>query len=68
MAWLGGLAGGLFFLSLIWGGIVWMTAGGNDEKVKAGRSRIVSSMIGIAIVLLAYMIVSTIIGVVPRVL
>ena len=48
---LGVLAGSLFFGFLIWGGVQWMTAGGDAAKVKAAQQRIVASIMGITVVL-----------------
>jgi hypothetical protein len=64
--WLGGLAGSLFFIMLLWGGIQYMTAGGDGGKVKKAQARIVASVSGIIIILISYMAVATIIGFVPR--
>ncbi|HWR00205.1 MAG TPA: pilin [Candidatus Methylomirabilis sp.] len=61
--WLGGIAGSLFFAFLLWGGVQWMTAGGDATKVKNAQQRIVASVTGIVIVLLAYLIVSSLTGV-----
>lgn len=36
---------------IIWGGITWMSAGGNDEKAKAAKIRIKNGIYGAAIVL-----------------
>lgn len=60
---LGVLAGSLFFGFLIWGGIQWMTAGGDATKVKAAQQRIVASIMGITVVLLAYLLVESLTGV-----
>ncbi len=50
------LLGVIFMVLLIFGGIQWMTAGGNDEQVKKAKSVIVRSIIGLIIILLAYII------------
>lgn len=48
---------GVIFLAFtIYGGIMWMTAAGNEEKVKKARELIVESIIGVIIVLAAYAI------------
>lgn len=61
--WFGGLAGSLFFLYLIWGGIEWMVAGGKDENVKKAQQKILYAIIGIVVVMLSYFIVEAIIGI-----
>jgi hypothetical protein len=48
---------GVIFLALmIYGGILWMTAAGNEEKVKKAKELITEAIIGLAIVLAAYAI------------
>ncbi len=67
VSWLGGLAGMLFFGMMLWGGIEWMTARGDGKQVQQAQKRILNSMIGIAIILLSYVIIDTVISV-PNVL
>lgn len=66
VAWLGGLAGSLFFFYLLWGGVEWMTAGGSNDRVKSATKKIQAAIFGIAVVVFAYLAVATIIGFVPR--
>lgn len=42
---------------LIWGGIKWITAGGDKTKVQAARDTIVGAIIGLVIVFVAYFVV-----------
>lgn len=51
-----GLLGILFIILIIYGGIIWMTAAGNEESVKKAVSTIKHAFIGLVIVLLAYII------------
>jgi len=54
---------GLIFLILtIYGGIQWMTAQGNEEQVTKAQKIIKDSIIGLAVVLFAYLITYTIIS------
>ena len=46
----------VFFVLMIWGGIMWMTAAGNDSKVDKAKKIIIAAAIGIAIVLTSYLI------------
>jgi hypothetical protein len=46
----------LFFL--LWGGIKWITSGGDKEKVDSARGTITYAIIGLVIVILGYVIVS----------
>ncbi len=48
---------GVIFLGLtIYGGIVWMTAQGNEERVKKAKELITEAIIGLIIVIAAYAI------------
>lgn len=43
----------VFFLLMIYSGIMWMTAAGNPDRVGKAKRILVSSIIGLAIVMLA---------------
>jgi len=62
-----GFLGIIFVIIIIYAGFVWMTAGGNEDKVSQARKWITNSVIGIIIILAAYAItnfvVSRIVGV-----
>jgi hypothetical protein len=62
IGWVSGLAGALFMLYLIWGGIEWMTAGGSSDRLKKGQQKIIYAIFGIVIVVTAYFIVDAVIG------
>ena len=50
------MALGLLFLGIVlYGGIIWMTAKGNEEQVKKGRDMIKNGAIGVLIVTTAYL-------------
>ena len=51
-----GLLGVIFALLIIYGGWLWMTAGGNEDQVAKGRKYLTNSIIGIIIILSAYSI------------
>jgi len=51
-----GLVGIIFFIMIIYGGITWMTAAGNPEKIGKAKKMIISAIIGLAIVTTAYSI------------
>ena len=44
------IAGLLTFLYLVWGGIEWLTSGGDKDKYEAARNRITAALIGLAII------------------
>ncbi len=51
-----GLLGLGFLILIIVSGIQWMTSGGNEEKVTKARKNIINAVIGLGIVLTAYII------------
>lgn len=51
------LAGILAVLFVIYGGYQYLTAGGNDAQATAGRKTLTNALIGLAITILAYVIV-----------
>ena len=50
----------LFFL--IWGGIRWITSGGDKGKVEEARKHIVAAIIGLIVAFLAYFILQLVLG------
>ena len=48
------LLGVILVVLIVYGGFLWMTAGGNDDQVKKAQTIIKNSVIGLIIVLLAY--------------
>ncbi len=50
--------GGLFFILIIYGGLLWMTARGNEQQVEKAKNLIITAVIGLVIVLSAYAITS----------
>lgn len=44
------VAGILVFAFLVWGGIQWMTSGGDKTKTEEARNRITAALVGLAIV------------------
>lgn len=51
-----GFVGVIFLILIIAGGFIWMTAGGNEEKVTQGRKLLTESSIGFAIILAAFLL------------
>ncbi len=49
-----GVLGTIFLILVIYDGIQWMTAGGNDTSVSKAKSTIVRALLGLIIILLAY--------------
>ncbi|HNZ86738.1 MAG TPA: pilin [bacterium] len=48
--------GVIIFILIIFNGFQWMTAGGDEEKVKKSKEAIKNAVIGLAIILCAYVI------------
>lgn len=51
-----GLLGIIAVVIILYGGFIWMTAAGNEERVEKARKMIVAGVIGLAIILSAYAI------------
>ena len=49
-------------LYLIWGGIKWLTSGGDKAAVQGAREHIVAAVIGLMIVFLSYFILNLVVG------
>ena len=56
-----GFLGLISVIIILIGGFMWMTAGGNEERVGKGRKWIINGVIGLVIVLAAYAIASWVI-------
>ena len=52
------IAGAIAVLYLIYGGLTYITAGGDAEKATKGRTVIINAIIGIVIIALAFVIVT----------
>ena len=52
----------ILLVFIIWGGYMWMTAGGNEEKVKKGQKYIINSIIGYIVIAISYLIVQFVTG------
>lgn len=50
----------LFFL--IWGGIKWISSGGDKGGVEAARNQIIAAVIGLIIIFLAFFILNLVLG------
>ncbi len=53
-----GLLGIVLLVIVLYGGYLWMTSGGNEEKIGEAKKIVVNSSIGLAIILSAFTIVS----------
>ncbi|MFH1286274.1 MAG: hypothetical protein ABII02_00800 [Candidatus Magasanikbacteria bacterium] len=48
------VVGTLFFLLMIYAGLWWMAARGNEEKIKKARGTLIAAMVGLSIIVGAY--------------
>jgi hypothetical protein len=53
-----GIIATLFFL--LWGGISWITSGGDRDKLDKARKTIIFAILGLTVVLLSFVIVQTV--------
>lgn len=49
-----GIVGVIFLLLIVYGGMVWMTSGGNEQRIGTAKKLLTSSVIGLVIVMTAY--------------
>ena len=55
------LVGSIFLVLVIYGGLIWMTAQGNEEKIKKAKNIITSAVIGLVLVFSSYAIANVVI-------
>lgn len=51
-----GFVGLIFLIMIIYAGFQWMTAGGNEEKIKDAKKRLQHSIIGLVVIMAAFAI------------
>lgn len=56
--WALGLLGIIATVMMLWGGYVWMTAAGNEQKVKQAKKILLNAAIGLVVVLLAWSLIN----------
>lgn len=56
--WILGITGSLALLMFIYGGVVLLTSGGNQDRVAQGKQILTNALIGIVAVFAAYLIIS----------
>jgi len=57
-----GFLGIVAVIIILLGGFMWMTAGGNDEKIGKAKKLIIAGIIGLIIVISAYAIATFVVG------
>lgn len=58
MQWVLGFLGLISVIMIIWGGFTWMTAAGNEEKIKKAKEVLKAAIIGLIVIMLSYSIVA----------
>ena len=59
--WLAGIVATVAILMVLGGGVVWVTAGGEEDRVKSARKWIIAGLAGLALALGAFIIVRVIV-------
>jgi hypothetical protein len=62
-----GLLGLIAVVLIIYGGFIWLTAGGNEDKVGQAKRIISAAVVGLIIVLLAWAIVTFVVSTASKV-
>lgn len=57
-----GFLGIIFLVLIIYAGFLWMTAAGNEERIKKAKDIMIAAVIGVAIILAAYAITVFVVG------
>lgn len=58
-----GVVGAIFLAMFIWGGVLWMTATGEPDKVKKAKSALLNAVIGMTVIALSYTILNVLFGI-----
>ena len=56
-----GILGSLVFLVFVYGGVLWLTSAGNEERIKNGTQTMLWAVIGVFVIFGSYAIISLII-------
>ena len=57
-----GIVGGVALVMMVYGGFQWLTAAGNEEKIKNGTQTMLWSAIGLVLVFSSYVLAQTVIN------
>ncbi|MBU0597986.1 pilin [Patescibacteria group bacterium] len=60
--WVLGFLGLVAVIFILYGGFIWLTSGGNEEKVAKAKKIISGAVVGLIIILLAWAIVIFVVG------
>jgi len=62
--WILGFVGMIAVLMIIWGGVVYLTSAGDEDKARTGKKTLSYAIIGLAIAGIAYALVNVIVTVI----
>lgn len=65
--WVLGLLGLVAVIMILFGGFMWMTAAGNEERIKKAKTILTSAIIGMIIIMLSWALVTFVIARVNKV-
>lgn len=57
-----GLSGAVALLMFVWGGVQWLTSGGNVDRIKSGKSTLTWAALGIVVIFTSYTLVNVLIN------
>ncbi|MBU4421767.1 pilin [Patescibacteria group bacterium] len=57
-----GIVGSIALLMFLYGGFLWLTSTGNEQKITKGKSVLVWAVIGLAVIFMSYAAVNFVIG------
>jgi cytochrome bd-type quinol oxidase subunit 2 len=57
-----GLLGLIAVIMILYGGFIWLTAGGNEDKVDSAKKIISAAAVGLIVILISWAIVNFVIG------
>ncbi|MFZ6035784.1 MAG: hypothetical protein ACOYUK_01455 [Patescibacteria group bacterium] len=60
--WVLGFLGLIAVIMILYGGFIWITAGGNEDKVASAKKIISAAVVGLIVVLLAWAIVTFVVN------
>jgi len=52
-----GVVGSLALIIMIYGGLMWMTSAGNEQRVKTGRDTLIWATLGLVVIFMSYALV-----------
>ena len=58
-----GILGTIFLILVLYGGFLWMTAGGNDDQAGKGRTVIRNAVIGLIVVFISFSLTTFVINI-----